>query len=209
MRGTERPPRPAGYCLARGRIDAPAGSGRARRGVGTRRSQQQGGDSLGLGGELQPPALGQGQPIDLGERGGEPGTAQRLLERPQTRVAGARPDHDQALRREAQLGEARGEQLVPRPDPDHVAAIRHQPAEQRRSEAQRGPLVRRAAQLVQTAARQYAAGQGAIYPGQPEREDRAAAPAHRFQPAEPGAQPLEHGSPGGRRGCAIDVAGLR
>jgi hypothetical protein len=90
-----------------------------------------------------------------------------------------------------------------------MAAVRHQPAEQRRSEAQSGSLVRRAAQLVQTAARQSAAGQGAIDTGQPERQDRSVASADRFQPGEPGAQPLEHGPSGGLRGCAMDVAGLR
>ena len=150
----------------------------------------------------------QGQLIDLGERDGEPGTAQRLLERPQTRVAGARPDHDQALRRDPELDQTRGEQLVPRADPDRVAAIRQQPAEQYRGETQSGPLVPRAAQLVQTAARQPAARQGAIDLGQTERQDRSAA-AQRFQPGEPGAQPLEHGSLGRRRGGAMSVAGLR
>jgi hypothetical protein len=62
---------------------------------------------------------------------------------------------------------------------------------------------------VQTAARQPAAGQGAIDPGQPERQDRSAAPAHRFQSGEPGAQPLEHGPSGGLRWGAMDLAGLR
>jgi hypothetical protein len=57
--------------------------------------------------------------------------------------------------------------------------------------------------------RQPAAGQGAIDPGQPERQDRSVAAAPRFQPGEPGAQPLEHGPSGGLRGRAIDVAGLR
>src|SRR5690606_28760565 len=98
---------------------------------------------------------------------------------------------------------------VPRPDPDHVAAIRHQPAEQRRGEAQRGPPVRRAAQLVQAAAHEPAAGQGAIDPGQAERQDRATTAAARLQPGEPGTQPLDHGPSVGRRGSAIDLTGFR
>ena len=66
-------------------------------------------------------------------------------------------------------------------------------------------MVRRAAQLVQTAARQPAAGQGAIDPGQSKGQNRAAAPAHRFQAGEPGAQLLEHGPSGGLCRFARDV----
>ena len=64
------------------------------------RAQQKGGHSLGLGGELQPPALGQGQAIDLGEHSGKARAAQRFLERPKTGVARPRPHHDQALGRQ-------------------------------------------------------------------------------------------------------------
>ena len=89
-----------------------------------------------------------------------------------------------------------------------MAAVRHQPAEQHRGEAQRRRPVRRAAQLVQTAARQPAAGQDAIDPGQPERQSRPPLRPDCLQLGEPGAQPLEHGTFGGGRRCTIREAGL-
>ncbi len=207
MRAAGRSPWSA--CRLAGRcFDLPARCGSARRGAGVGRPQQERGHAFGLGGELQPPALGQAQLLDLGERAGETGAAQGFLERPKTRRARSRPDHDQALRRETQLDEARAEQLVPRADPDRVTARRHQPAEQHRGEAQRRPMMRRAAQLVQTAARQPAAGQGAIDPGQPERQNQAAAPARWLHLGEPCAQPLEDNASGGGRRCARGEAGL-
>jgi hypothetical protein len=56
--------------------------------------------------------------------------------------------------------------------------------------------------------RQPTARQDPIDTGQPERHNRAAAPAHRFQSSEPGTQPLEHGASVGVRRLAIDLAGV-
>ena len=46
--------------------------------------------------------------VTISDAGGDAGSAQRFLERPQARVARTRPDHDQALRRGAGPGEAGG-----------------------------------------------------------------------------------------------------
>src|SRR5690606_33495708 len=61
----------------------------------------------------------------------------------------------------------------------------------------------------QTAAHEPAAGQGAIDPGQAERQDRATTAAARLQPGEPGTQPLDHGPSVGRRDGALDLTGFR
>ena len=75
------------------------------------------------------------EPVDLGERRDQAGAAQGLLERPEAGVPRPRPDHDQALRRQAERGEPGREQVVARPDPDRMALPAEQPAEQRRGEA--------------------------------------------------------------------------
>lgn len=119
--------------------DPPAGHRDARAIEGRGRPHQERGRPARLGGELEPAPLGQPEAVDLGDAGGDAGGAQRLLERPQARVARTRPDHDQALRREAEPGEAGGVEVAARADPDHRAGSR-EPAEEHRGESQRRRL---------------------------------------------------------------------
>jgi len=146
------------------RLDPPAGERRARHLPGGRRAEQKAGHTFGLGSELQPAALGQGEPVDLGQRRDQAGAAQSLLQRPETGVPAPRPDHDQPRRIQAELQQPRPVQLVPGADPDHVAICR-QPAEQHRCEARGRGMLRRAAQLVQGAAGQPAARQDPLDAG--------------------------------------------
>ena len=171
--------------------DPPAGEGRARDVAGSQRAEQKGGDPTRLGGELQAPALGQAEPVDLGQGGGEAGMAERLLERPEPGGAGPGPDHDQTRRVETEDGQAGGMKIVARTDPEH-GATGGQPAEKGQRETGRRPVIGGAAQLVQATARQTTTRQGPIDRRHAQGQDRpAAAPRAAFQPGEPGPQALE------------------
>ena len=92
--------------------------------------------------------------------------------------------------------EPRRVQIVPRPDPERMAVGRQTP-QQGRGEARGRRPIRRAAQLVQTAAREAAARQDAIDRGQPEWQDRPVGPIAMIEPGEPGAQLVEQRLLGG------------
>jgi hypothetical protein len=73
-----------------------------------------------------------------------------------------------------------------------MALSGQQPGQQRHGEAERGGRARRAAQLVQATPGQPAVRQGAVDPGEPQRQDQAALVHGRaLEPGERGAQLLE------------------
>ena len=146
---------------------------------------------------MQAAALGQGQPIDLGERGHEPRAAQSFLERPKACVPGSDRDHDQAFRRQTEFEQPWGEQVIPGDDPEYMARM-GKTSQQGRGEACSGGMVRFAVQLVQTATRQPTARQGAFDPRQIQRQGFClmSVIGGPFEPSKLGAELVEQASLG-------------
>ena len=185
---------------------------------------------MGLGRQLQAAAAGQIEPLDLGQGRDQARAAQRLLERPEARVPVPYPDHDQPLGRQAQLDQARREQIALGADPEHLPLLGEAAEEQGGEACRRHPLGRPplgwpptrtpaqtptwTKQLVQTAAAEATAGQRLVDAGQPQWQDRTGRPPrHALDPGQPTAQPRQQPPLGrrigGRRSGGRRVGGSR
>ena len=133
--------------------------------------QGQGHGPRGLGGELQPPARGQGQARDLADDAGQPAMPQPFLHRQQHRPVAAGLGIDHPIGMQAGAGEARGEQAGCGERPQHrPAEPRQDPGREQRGRRLVGGTAVAARHLVQRAESEAALGQGAVERFEAERQ---------------------------------------
>jgi hypothetical protein len=137
--------------------------------------QNESGDAGAFGGELQPAACQKVQPADFARHGGDPGSAQPLLHRPQDEIIAARLDEKEARGIEPKGGQARAIEISSGEAPQNAAACRRETPQNAggKGGGERTILFvsARSEDLVQNPPGEPACGQGAIDRGEAKGDD--------------------------------------